>query len=407
MTRWLKFAGRTIDGTPILLITPLLMIAAWIASAEIYAVALQIPAHGESAALVLVGLNVVCSWLLVFCLTALVCDMHELRLPRHRQVLAVGVIFIFGFIFVAPCALVWCLNGGARNVFMIGMGSVAGTAGALLWRFRSAARNASGARVSHAAAAPSIAVQLPNPRRAVRVALGPPYAPASWQRRGIELVGLGAAVAGAPLLVLLYEASLQPRAFPYVLHATEFVGFLAAIGLCWVWPLSRLVAIFNPERGALTELALLPGFGSGRQQLRRLYLVALGLPFAGLILLLISALVLVTLQHLRNGVYLQLILEFLFIPLITLPILIGQLTKPSMPAAWSVRVQLLSQMCTISFLVWSNIWDSGAPASATVHQLRLLEVGLVLAALMIFVGFSIHSLRKLLQRPHPFVEISS
>ncbi len=142
MTRWLKFAGRTIDGTPILLITPLLMIAAWIASAEIYAVALQIPAHGESAALVLVGLNVVCSWLLVFCLTALVCDMHELRLPRHRQVLAVGVIFIFGFIFVAPCALVWCLNGGARDVFMIGMGSVAGTAGALLWRFRSAARNA-------------------------------------------------------------------------------------------------------------------------------------------------------------------------------------------------------------------------------------------------------------------------
>ncbi len=135
---------------------------------------------------------------------------------------------------------------------------------------------------------------------------------------------LAPSVAGAPLLVLLYEASLQPRAFPYVLHATEFVGFLAAIGLCWVWPLSRLVAIFNPERGALTELALLPGFGSGRQQLRRLYLVALGLPFAGLILLLISALVLVTLQHLRNGVYLQLTLEFLFIPLITLPILIGQ-----------------------------------------------------------------------------------
>ncbi len=407
MMRWLRLAGRAIDAMPILLVAPLLMFAAWAAAAEIYAVALQIPGHGESAAMVLVGLNVVCSWLLVFVLAALVHDMQELRLPQHRQVRAVGLTFIFGFIYVLPCALVWWLNGGARDVFMIGMGSVAGTAGALLWRLRSAAHNAQGARVGNVAAAPSVPVERPNPWRAVRVALGPPYAPASWKRRGVELVSLCAAGAGAPLLVLLYAGLLQPRAFPYVLRAMEFVGALVAIGLCWVWPLSRLVAIFNPERGALTELALLPGLGAGRQQLRRLVLVALGMPFGGLVLILISALVLVTLQRMPNGVYLKLSLDFLLIPLITLPIVIGQITKPQMPATWSVMVLMLSQTWTFSILVWSGIWDLGAAGSLIGRQLRLLVLGLVLAALMIVIGFSIYSLRKLLRRPHPFVEMSS
>ncbi len=60
--------------------------------------------------MVLVGLNVACSWVLVFNVLAIVHDMQELRLPEHRQVLAVGLTFIFGFIFVLPCALVWSLN---------------------------------------------------------------------------------------------------------------------------------------------------------------------------------------------------------------------------------------------------------------------------------------------------------
>jgi hypothetical protein len=406
MTRWVRFAGSMINGTPILLVTLLLMVAAWSAAAEIYAAAIQIPGHGESAALVLAALDVVHSWVLVLNLAALVYDLQELRLPRHRQLLAIGLILIFGFIFVVPCTVVWSLHGGARDAFMIGMGSVTGVAGALLWRLRSRARNAPGAPIS-AAILTSVPAQLASPWRAVRVALGPPYAPVSWQRRGIELVSLCVLVAGAPILVVLYAGSIQPRAFPFVLHSTEFLGFMAAIGLCWAWPLSRLLAVFNPERGALTELALLPGLGSGGQQLRRLLLVALSVPAAGLSLLLISALILVTLQHLPHDAYLRLALNFLLVPLITLPILVIWLAKPTMPATWAATLFMVSQTWTFSMLVWSGIWDAGAPDTVTVRMFRGLTVGLVLAGLMIFFGFSGFSLRKILQRPHPFVEISS
>ena len=182
---------------------------------------------------------------------------------------------------------------------------------------------------------------------------------------------------------------------------------MAAIGLCWAWPLSRLLAVFNPERGALTELALLPGLGSGGQQLRRLLLVALSVPAAGLSLLLISALILVTLQHLPHDAYLRLALNFLLVPLITLPILVIWLAKPTMPATWAATLFMVSQTWTFSMLVWSGIWDAGAPDTVTVRMFRGLTVGLVLAGLMIFFGFSGFSLRKILQRPHPFVEISS
>jgi hypothetical protein len=405
MTRWVRFAGATINGTPMPLVTLLLMVTAWSAAAEIYAVTIQIPRHSEFAALVLTGLHVLCSWLLVFNLAGLLHDVQELRLPQYRQLLAVGLSGIFGFVFVVPCAIVWSLHGGARDVFLIAMGSVAGSAGALLWRLRRRARSAPAARITTVGLVPSLPGQLPKPWRAVRVALGPPFAPASWKRRGIELASLCAAVAGAPILVLIYKDSLQPSAFPFVLHAAEFFGFLAAIGLCWIWPLSRLLAIFNPERGALSELALLPGLGGGKQQLRRLYLVALGVPGAGLLLLLTGALLLVKLQHLPHGDYVKLALEFLLIPLITLPILVGQIAKPSMPAASSVMVLMVSQTWTFSILVWSDLWD--APDSVTLHRLRALIIGIVLAALIVFIGFAIHALRKLLQRPHPFVEVSS
>lgn len=407
MMRWLRFAGAALYGTPVLAVTLVLMLGAWSSAAEVYTVAIQVPGHGEFAAIVLMGLNVVCSWLLVFNLLGLVHDLQELRLPQHRQLLAIGVSCSVGSVFVAPCAIVWSLHGGARDVLMIGMGSVAGSAGGLLWRLRSGARSTPVVRISTAAGVPSVPAQLPNPWRAVRVALGPPYAPASWHRRGIELVTGCAVVAAAPLLALLYEGSLQPRAFPYVLHAAQFVGFLSAIGLCWIWPLSRLVGIFNPERGALTELALLPGLGGGRQQLRRLCLVALGVPAVGLMLLLIGALMLVTLRHLPHVAYMQVGAQFLLIPLITLPILVSQIAKPGRSATWSVAVLMASQIWTFSILVWSGIWDANVPDSSPLHMIRRLAVGLVLAALMTFMGFSIYSLRKLLKRPHPFVEISS
>jgi hypothetical protein len=207
------------------------------------------------------------------------------------------------------------------------------------------------------------------------------------------------------MLALFYEGSLQPRVFPYLMHAAEFVGFLAAIGLCWVWPLSRLVGIFNPERGALSELALLPGLGGGTQQLRRLYLVALGVPAVGLILLLSGALLLVTLRHLPHVVYMQVAAQFLAIPLITLPILLGQIAKPAKSGTGTVAVLMASQIWTFSILVWSGMWERNVPDSSPLHLFRRLTVGLVLIALVVVIGFSAHSWRKLARRPHPFVEV--
>jgi hypothetical protein len=182
---------------------------------------------------------------------------------------------------------------------------------------------------------------------------------------------------------------------------------MAAIGLCWVWPLSRLLAIFSPERGTLSELVLLPGLGSGAQQLGRLCLVAIGLPFLGLFLLYIGAMALVMLQHLPHDLYRRVSVNFLMIPLITVPILITQTTKAQKTPTWSLISIIFSQTWTFSFLVWSGIWDPGVIASVFGHTVSRLAAGLVLAAVVTVIGFSIHSLRKLLQRPHPFVEISS
>ena len=408
MRHWARVAAGEIFGTPVVLVTLMMMACVWYAAAGIYWVALQVPRHGEFGALMLLGANVLSSYVVVFVLAGLWRDLRELRLPRARPLRAGALAVILGVVFAAPCVLVWWLNGSDFDILMIGLGSVAGTTGALLWRFRSAARPAPGTRVSGAAFAPSLAPQRPAPWRAVRVALGPPYAPASWQRRVIELAAVCAVVAGAPALVVFYESSMRPRTFTVVLHASEFVGFLVAIGLCWAWPLSRLIAIFNPQRGALTELALLPGMGDGRQQLRRLYLVALGVPGAGLTVLLISALVLLTLQHQPDVAYLKLAMQFLMIPLVTLPILIGQIARSHTPAQnWSVTVLMVSQIWTFSYLVWSGMWDVSPTDPAVAHTFRWVTVWVVLAGLTVIGGFSVHALRKLLRRPHPFVEVSS
>jgi hypothetical protein len=406
MMRWVRFAGVTIYRTPVLMTALLLMLTAWIAAAQIYEAAIQVRGHGETAAMMLAGLNLVYSWVLVHKLSAAVADMQELRLPQHRQLFAVGLVFIFGFIFVLPCLLVWSLNGGARDVVMIAMGAFAGAAGALLWRMRIRAYSASAGRESVLPAVRSVPVQVPKPWRAVCIALGPPYAPASWQRRTGELTLLCVIIVSAPLLTLLYQHSLRPRVFDALFHGAEFLGYLAAIALCWVWPLSRLLAIFNHERGALTELALLPGLGSGRQQLRRLLLVTLSVPSLGLLLLMISALVLVTLQQAPHGIYLKLILEFLLVPLVTVPILIAHLAKVQMTPIRSTALLMASQTWTLSLVVWSGIWDVGA-GSPLGHRLRALSVGILLIALAVIIGFSMHSLRKLLRRPHPFVEVSA
>jgi hypothetical protein len=303
---------------------------------------------------------------------------------------------------VAPCVLVWSLHGGARNVVMVPMGSVAGTAGALLWQLRSRARSVPGAGVGAATAASFVHAQAPQHWLAVRVALGPPYAPASWQRRVLELASLCATLAVAPILVLLYRSSMNPRGFAIVLYAAQVVSFVPAIALCWLWPLRRLVGVFNAQSGALTELALLPGLGGGRQQLRRLLLVALSLPAAGLVALLIIALRLVALEHPPNLGYTKLAVTFLLIALVTVPGVIGQIAKPRAPVAWFAL--MLSQIWIYTYLAWIVPWDI---ARRLPVAWLWLTAAVILAALLVPIGMSVHSLRRILQRPHPFVETSS
>jgi hypothetical protein len=205
------------------------------------------------------------------------------------------------------------------------------------------------------------------------------------------------------MLVLLYANSLSSRAFSSLFIAAEWVSFAVGIALCWVWPLTRLLGIFNPKGGALSELAMLPGLGSGAQQLRRLYLVALGLPVAGLIVLLVSAVTLVSFQQLSNTVYLKIALEFLLIPLVTLPTLLGQFARPRKPG-WAVTVAIFCQPFTFTLLLWNGIWDDTSH-SAVLRAMRWTLAGIVLFGVMVIIGISIYWARKVAQRPHPFMEM--
>jgi hypothetical protein len=314
--------------------------------------------------------------------------------------LAGALSIVLGLIFVAPCAFVWAVSGSAHDVFMVEMGSVVGTAGALLGRLRSQLRRAPEVRPA-TAAAPSLPARFPQPWRAVRMALGPPYAPASWQLRLGELALLVTILAGPALLVLLLGSSLQPRTRIILIHAAEFIGFVTAFVLCWVWPLTRLVAIFNLQNSAPTELALLPGLGTGRQQLRRMYLVALSIPAGSLLVLFGIALGLVALEHLPTVIYIKLAAQFLVAPLVALAILAGQIAH-SRPRSTAITILMTFQIWTFSFVVWIDTWH--------VHDsvaFRWLTAALVLTVLLLAIGISLYSLRKLLRRPHPFVEMPS
>jgi hypothetical protein len=401
MRPWVRPAAVAVFGTPLLAVVLLLMVCAWISAAEIYWVVLGVPHHGESAVLVLVGMNVAYSGVLVLCLAAIAQDLRELRLPQQRQPLTAALIFILAFVFVAPCALVWSLGGAARDIFMIAIGSVAGSAGALLWRLGSRTRHAPGVRHGPGIVATSGPAPQPPPWRAVRLVLGPPYAPASWTRRAVELTLLCAVVAGAPALVWRFGHSLRPLAHSILLHGAEFIGFAIAIGLCWVWPLSRLAVLFNPQRGALTELALLPGQGGASQQLRRLYLVALSVPTLALVLLLVFALGMVALDHLPRADFVKVVADFLLVLLITFPILAGQLANPGAPNAWSRPLAMIGQIWPYTFIVW----NTGDALQLLPVLWRWLAAAAVLAGVMTLVGMTIYWLRKVSRRPHPFVEV--
>jgi hypothetical protein len=406
MTSWMRPTAAVIAGRPVVLVALIVTVCTWCAAAEIYWVALQGPHHGESAAAVLVGVDVLYSWLLVAGFLALVKDLKELRIPQLRSLLIISLLAVFVMVFLAPCVAVWLLGGPAGDVVFMAMGSVVGTAGPAVcqsgYRVRNArvaARNAGPARLM------TDSVRAPRPQawRAVRVAFGAPYAPESWTRRVIELALWCAVLAAAPLLVWSFESSLNPRGFRILLHVAELVSIVIAIASCWLWPLARVVTLVTSQSGTLTELALLPGQGSGRQQLRRLCLVALSIPSAALIVVLGLALGVVKLEHLPQAMYARVAAEFLLIPLLTLPALAGRLTKPPGPNAWAGAMVMFSQTWTWLLIFWTTTPETwhGAPPIFFWAAIAIIAVGL-----MFLIGMTINALRKLLRRPHPYMDVS-
>lgn len=387
--------GRLHAAAPLLLIAGL-----WAGSAELYATVMEASHGGESVGLAfVVGVNSVISAWLFFNLLQFARELKQLRLPEHRSLLIGALAFILCLTFVAPCALVLSVHGGVHDLIVIIVGSCVGIAGALLSHYRGAVtspghRHGVQDPVGTAAAARAAT-------RALRTALGAPYAPASWRMRSLELALLAVVLAGGPLLVCLTGSSLSPRSFSRLLHTVELLGLFVAMGLCWVWPLSRALALFDLERGALNELALLPALGSGRRQRRRLYRVILGIPTAGLVGLLIIAMSAAWLQGLPDSVYPRLALQFLLLPLITLPILLGYLQPKPIWRLGGIAVLLLSPTWTFTLLIWT--WSSDMLA---VQLLRWMGMA-VLLGIAVIIGQMLYLLHKLALRPHPFVDVSS
>jgi len=378
------------------------MLGMWGGFAEIYATVMRASDYlGEFGALAFVAVNVLISGWLFFNLLRLAQDLKRLRLPDHRHLLIAALAFIVTLTFVAPCALVLSLHGGTRDLVVVGMGSCVGIAAALLWRYRGVLTLTRTRGLAQTPGRIEPARSL-HAGQALRTALGAPYAPASWRRRSLEFAFVCAVLAGPPLLVMVFGSSMSYRSFSLVLHVSELLSLLAAIALCWVWPLSRALMLFDPKRGALAELALLPGLGDGRQQRRRLYLTTLSVPTAALVGLLIFALSAVWLQGLSNSVYVKLALQFAVFPLFTLAIILGQMVhtragwKP-----WSVAILTVSPLSTFSGLIWN--WSSDM---LTVKSLRWMSIA-VLLLVIVLVGQITYLLRKLALRPHPFVDVSS
>jgi len=216
-----------------------------------------------------------------------------------------------------------------------------------------------------------------------------------------------AVFATPPVLVGVFGGALSRGNFAALVHAAELLGFLAAIGLCWVWPLSRAVALFSPSRGALSELALLPGMGDVRQQLQQLLLAAIGVPAVGLVTLLIIAVGVVWRADLPDAIYWKVMIEFLLILIITLPMVLGQIARPRAGGAWkNMPLFMMSQIWILSVLLWT-VPLNVLPSFSALRWLVWLTLAVALSGLVFMVGSAIHSVREISRRPHPFVEISS
>lgn len=393
MTRWLRSSAVAVCATQHALIAIILTFGLWAAAAELYSALIGQSHRAEFLALMLSIFTVPFSCWLFINFLQLAHDLHELCVPRRRQLLAGALSFVLALMWVFPCALLALGHWAARDLLLVALGMPVGLALALLWRVfdRRAAAHAAG---------------LANPRRALRIVLGPPYTPVPWSTRVIQMVLVCAVVAIPPVLVGVFGGVLSRESFAVLMHAAELLGFLGAIGLCWIWPLSQAVALFNPAHGALSELALLPGLGAGRQRLWQLLLALVGVPAVGLGALLIMSLGVVWHEDLPNAIYWKVASEYFLILITSLLFVLGQIARPRTVGARFLPLLMFSQIWTYSLPLWMVPWHV-LQLFMTLRWLAWLTIAIVLSGLVFVVCFATHSVREIFRRPHPFVEISS
>jgi len=393
MMRWVWAGATALCGAPRVLIAILMMFCLWAAVGEIVTAATTLPHRGEFAAVMLCAFNMPFAGVLFANFLSLARDLRELRLPHRWPLLAVSLTFLVVLLVLVPSVLAWSWHTGLFDVLIVAAAAIVGAALGWLWTLRARARDLGRAWKK---------ARVSGRSQALRVALGPPYAPTSWAVRLTQFGLLCAALILAPTLVGVFGGgSLSAPDFAILLHVAEFLSFIVAIVLCWIWPLSRVVILFNPERGALSELALLPGLSDRDLRLRHLCRVVMTLPVTGLLTLLVMAFGVARLAHVADDAYIKLALEFLLIPMVTVPVLLGQIAQRKAQAVWSVVFFMAAQTLTLTVLLWTLSWNMYA-----VPTLRWLIVAFVLVCLTVVVMTSLHSLRRISQRPHLFMDVS-
>jgi hypothetical protein len=392
MMRWLWAGATALCGAPRVLVAILVMFCLWGAVGEIVTAATTLTHRGEFAAVMMCSFNMPFAGVLFANFLHLARDLRELRLPHRRPLLAAAMAFGVVLMVLAPSLLAWSWHTGLVDVLLVAAAAIAGAALGWLGTLRGRAR--SQGRVRKMAG-------MIGRSQVLRVVLGPPYAPTSWLVRLTQIGVLSAALLIAPVLVGVFGGSLSEPNFAILLHVAELLSFLVAIGLCWIWPLSRMVILFNPERGGLSELALLPGLGERDLRLRQLGRVVMTLPLAGLLVLLLVALGVARMAQVADDVYIKLALEFLLIPVVTLPLLLGQIAHRGATGVWSVGFFMATQIIALTVLFWTL-----SSKILAIPTLRWLIVGFVLVTVTIVLITSLHSLRRISQRPHLFMDLS-
>lgn len=366
---------------------------------------LVLPRGGAVATGLFAFQGLLLSWLLFGSLLDLAREMDRLRLPDHRSFLAATAALILGLTLLAPATLLLVVDRSGWQVLAVGLACGTGVVAAFL-RGSSTRRTPWLGTAAGPASGGAARAARQRAFRAMRMALGPPYAPASWRQRLAQLGALCVALAGIPALALMIGTPLHWVARAEVFHAAELLGLLIAAGLCWVWPLYRVMVLLNFKRGALAELAVLPGLGDGGQQRRRLYRAVLAVPGVGLGTLLILALGVAWLQGEPLSVYVRLTVELVGLPLLTLPIALGLTAQRRTATLWGggrlLVIQLVFQTCWYAYVVWVIGWAWPMLSG----RLRWIAIPLFSAVLIVLLGFSLYHLRKFARRPHPFVEVA-